>query len=118
MNLTRRGLLTGLVAFVAAPAIVRAGSLMPVKDFRYTRYLADYFVNSDEWTVRVDRSWEPLHLPKKWPRVITAEEAHRYIPKSIIDEILIPKPGEQLYLHTRLDWQQLTASGERPRWSL
>jgi hypothetical protein len=29
--LTRRSLLGGLVAFVAAPAIVRAASLMPVK---------------------------------------------------------------------------------------
>lgn len=28
---SRRSLLTGLIAFVAAPAIVRAGSLMPVK---------------------------------------------------------------------------------------
>ena len=27
----RRGFITGLIAFVAAPAIVRAGSLMPVK---------------------------------------------------------------------------------------
>jgi hypothetical protein len=31
MNTTRRGLITGLVAFVAAPAIVRATSIMPVK---------------------------------------------------------------------------------------
>lgn len=31
MNLTRRALLTGLVAFAAAPAIVRAESLMPVR---------------------------------------------------------------------------------------
>lgn len=31
MGTTRRGLITGLIAFVAAPAIVRAGSLMPVK---------------------------------------------------------------------------------------
>lgn len=31
MNLTRRGLLTGLVAFATAPAIVRAESLMPIK---------------------------------------------------------------------------------------
>jgi hypothetical protein len=29
--LTRRSLITGLVSLVAAPAIVRAGSLMPVK---------------------------------------------------------------------------------------
>lgn len=31
MDVTRRGLITGLTAFLAAPAIVRAGSLMPVK---------------------------------------------------------------------------------------
>lgn len=28
---TRRSLITGLIAFISAPAIVRAGSLMPVK---------------------------------------------------------------------------------------
>lgn len=31
----RRGLITGLIAFAAAPAIVRAESLMPVKGDRY-----------------------------------------------------------------------------------
>lgn len=29
--INRRGLITGLIAFAAAPAIVRASSLMPVK---------------------------------------------------------------------------------------
>ena len=29
--MNRRSLITGLISFVAAPAIVRAGSLMPVK---------------------------------------------------------------------------------------
>lgn len=29
---TRRGFITGLICLVAAPAIVRAGSLMPVKE--------------------------------------------------------------------------------------
>lgn len=28
---SRRGLLTGLISFVAAPAIIRTGSIMPVK---------------------------------------------------------------------------------------
>jgi hypothetical protein len=28
---TRRGFITGLISFVAAPAIVRAGSLMPIR---------------------------------------------------------------------------------------
>jgi hypothetical protein len=31
MTLSRRSLITGLISLVAAPAIVRAGSLMPVK---------------------------------------------------------------------------------------
>ena len=31
MTITRRGLITGLATLLAAPAIVRAGSLMPVK---------------------------------------------------------------------------------------
>lgn len=30
--ISRRGLITGLISFVAAPAIVRASSLMPVKN--------------------------------------------------------------------------------------
>ena len=35
MNLSRRSLITGLVSLaVTAPAIVRASSLMPVKDWR------------------------------------------------------------------------------------
>lgn len=29
--MNRRGFITGLVSFVAAPAIVRAGSLMPIR---------------------------------------------------------------------------------------
>jgi hypothetical protein len=33
MLTTRRGLITGLAAFLAAPAIVRISSLMPVKAF-------------------------------------------------------------------------------------
>lgn len=37
MNLSRRGLITGLISFVAAPAIVRAASLMPVKALKPTR---------------------------------------------------------------------------------
>ena len=31
INLNRRSLITGLISLVAAPAIIRAGSLMPVK---------------------------------------------------------------------------------------
>lgn len=36
MNPSRRGLITGLVSLVAAPAVVRASSLMPVKLVDFT----------------------------------------------------------------------------------
>jgi len=36
LPVSRRGLITGLVGFVAAPAIVRASSLMPVKSLPIT----------------------------------------------------------------------------------
>lgn len=39
--INRRGLITGLVSFVAAPAIVRASSLMPVKAIKQC-ILSDY----------------------------------------------------------------------------
>jgi hypothetical protein len=37
--LNRRSLITGLISLVAAPAIVRAGSLMPVKVMQPQSYL-------------------------------------------------------------------------------
>ena len=39
MTLSRRGLITGLISFVAAPAIVRAASLMPVKAVKAVKAL-------------------------------------------------------------------------------
>lgn len=45
----RRGLITGLVSLIAAPAIVRAGSLMPVVPVRETRAFFD--PRSDTFTV-------------------------------------------------------------------
>lgn len=71
----RRGFLTGLVGFVAAPAIVRASSLMPVKPMREIitlpfdlptelRYLGDgmflakfqfgHMPNGTNWKLHVD----------------------------------------------------------------
>lgn len=38
MNLSRRKLITGLVSFVAAPAVLKASSLMPVKSFVDRRF--------------------------------------------------------------------------------
>lgn len=41
-EMNRRGLITGLISFVAAPAIVRASSLMPVKAMKQFD-LDDYY---------------------------------------------------------------------------
>lgn len=37
--ISRRGLITGLVSLVAAPAIVRVTSIMPVKSYEVNSYL-------------------------------------------------------------------------------
>lgn len=39
IELPRRQFLTGLVSPIVAPAIVRAGSLMPVRSFKITDYV-------------------------------------------------------------------------------
>jgi hypothetical protein len=39
MTISRRSLITGLISLVAAPAIVRAGSLMPIKVMGPESYL-------------------------------------------------------------------------------
>lgn len=46
MNLSRRSLITGLASFVAAPAIVRAASIMPVKAWE-PLYPSVYFTLND-----------------------------------------------------------------------
>jgi hypothetical protein len=48
--INRRGLITGLISFMAAPAIVRAGSLMPVKMIG-ERYSAIEIINKMQDTL-------------------------------------------------------------------
>lgn len=54
---TRRGFLAGALALMAAPAIVRADSIMKVMpvDLYDTRCLVDYHIGDDAMVVRVDR---------------------------------------------------------------
>jgi hypothetical protein len=42
--LTRRGLITGLISFVAAPAIVRVSSIMPVRPVKFVAGQTDQFL--------------------------------------------------------------------------
>lgn len=66
METSRRSFLGGLAVLVAAPAIVRAGSLMPVKvvDLYDTRCMLDYQVASDNFILRVDRCSRTLYRPR------------------------------------------------------
>ena len=81
IGLTRRAILP---LVLAAPAIVRFSSLMPVKPLVYERAVAVYDITMDSWHVYVDASWLPLWTPRgstsidiaalrakfpSWPRV-------------------------------------------------
>lgn len=58
MSLSRRGLLTGLGAIIAAPAIVRAASLMPVRGIVMDVPRADYYhLDAIYWISGDGRMW-------------------------------------------------------------
>lgn len=103
--MNRRGFLVGLMSTLAAPSIVHAANLMPVKIFNpyYTRYLVDYCIGTDELVLRVDRALFPLRIPTRGPSVfgptiVSPEFAHRFIPRKVIDEMLKPVGMQQLHI--------------------
>ena len=49
--LNRRGLITGLISFVAAPAIVRVDSIMPIKSYKHKLVLIDSLTNIKEYII-------------------------------------------------------------------
>lgn len=82
-NVTRRGFIIGLSATVAAPTIIRAESLMPIKVFDrlYTRAMVEYVADFDQYAVQVDRSWRKLPMP------IGAQS----IPMEVLEKIVSPR---------------------------
>lgn len=68
---SRRGFLTGFASLIAAPAIVRVGSLMPVKAlpaFSSMRGLIDYVPYAGEIT-RLDVLCSRLFIRPEWTNV-------------------------------------------------
>jgi hypothetical protein len=65
IELGRRSFILGLGSIIAAPAIVRVSSLMPVRVFdpAYYRYLVDYSIGSDRMMLRMDKALFPLPTP-------------------------------------------------------
>jgi hypothetical protein len=75
LTMNRRGFLTGIGALIAAPAIVRYGSLMPVRGIIQSvslRPLSVYNVGADQDITRLDVLYGPvfvypfLHVRPEW----------------------------------------------------
>ena len=110
MALSRRGLLTGLIALASAPAIVRVESLMPVKmiDWYDTRALVEYQIASDSYILRVDRSTLTLRRPRGMHcvREISIKEARKLMPKEAFT--MMPPAGMQRHMDMEISyWKAL-----------
>ena len=89
MTLSRRSLIGSLISLVAAPAIVRAGSLMPVKAMDVGLTLDGVPIEFDavfEWspyyTLVPVHGWGPPQIYKSSPLMTTILEEHaRYAGK-------------------------------------
>lgn len=62
IDTSRRSLITGLISLVAAPAIVRATSLMPVKSMNETvwDYAIDFASPNGDWTAVCKYVYDPI----------------------------------------------------------
>jgi hypothetical protein len=81
MQLSRRSLITGLVSFVAAPAIVRVSSIMPVKAW------APY---SDEIVLK--------YLASKYRRIYAHHFAGYRLYEAFGELVMETIPPEQFYV--------------------
>lgn len=70
IEVSRRSLITGLAAFIAAPAIVREGSLMPVKQMLIVPQ-----VETVEWIGTYIVEWRPAPAESEWRWVPAPNEA-------------------------------------------
>ena len=94
MLLSRRGLLTGLVGLVAAPAIVRVSSLMPVKALpevgeqlviRWNRVYASQLISEFEegmsWLRKLGAGQPRVVLPE--PNQVLSRHSVGYEPRQV-----------------------------------
>lgn len=107
--IARRSFLAGLVSSLAAPAIVRPASLMPVRLFGpyYERYLALYDIYTDSMFVRIDRARFELPVPKH-EMVLPKHVALKFFPPGVLD-LMQPEGRNQMNVTTAIpyDWQSV-----------
>lgn len=114
---TRRGFLIGALVLIAAPAIVRADSLMKIMaiDVYDTRCLWDYCITTDQMVIRVDRKLgtlvRPPHayqVPIKTARAIFGENHPIFT--------LRPEAGMQEFAMRAVSSHELRQNGVLPEW--
>lgn len=101
--LPRRSFLTGLASLFAAPAIVRASSLMPVGNIDHILYpmrgLIDYMISTDNLVIRVDRANVPMNMrPRGVAAILTDEQIKRVFTKEQLNELIPTKPYQQKHI--------------------
>lgn len=118
MSNSRRAFLGGLLAVIAAPAVVHAGVLMPVRSIERfttydTRFLVAYNVGTDEKLLRVDRAQFKLHRPKTGiVAELTEEQAIKYCPELAQHwQALKPGPLQQLNVSMAFNSTEAAARG-------
>ncbi len=95
---SRRGFITGAAALFAAPAIVKASSLMPVKMIYYERFLAGYLIGTDEILLRGDKAQFELPVPR-YSKTLSRADVERVSPEFLKRFALLkPQVNEQLYV--------------------
>lgn len=106
--LPRRSFLTGLASLFAAPAIVRASSLMPVGNIDHILYpmrgLIAYNIGTDSLMIRVDRANFKLPIPRLGiTGILTDEQIKKVFTKEQLDQLIPKEPNQQKYIHTILN---------------
>lgn len=119
----RRAFIGGALALFAAPAIVRAQSLMPVKPTFYERAICNYSIGTDQLFIRLDvQQGYPLPVPRFG--AISVDAALRRLPPEYVKKFrsLRPALGVQQCMtwavpHESADhqapWWQAAISGEK-----
>jgi hypothetical protein len=119
----RRSFLVGLGLAAAAPAIVRADHIMPIRALNpyYERCIVIYEPMTDDVVLRIDRATFPLWMPpvgRGLVDVVPISDIGRIIDRRTLERLVSPPPGVQRHLDINtggryLEMKQHLASGAK-----
>lgn len=102
--LPRRSFLAGLGSLLAAPAVIKAESLMRVGNIDHILYpmrgLVTYSIGTDSLIVRVDRANFPLNMRPRGPieQYLTEQQIIKLFTKEQLNSILPTELMQQKYI--------------------